>query len=133
MTIVIPASGLLADRISQKTSLSITEIRKYYICGGLFFEIIAFIPGLFLEKDSWPYIVDNKVIDLICYSFTMSGYFVNHLDIAPIYACVTMAIANLLLSFSSFFLGMFFHSGRLKPFGNVRFFKSFILLFSYFN
>ncbi|XP_044732296.1 vesicular glutamate transporter 2.2-like [Chrysoperla carnea] len=129
MTIVIPASGLLADRISQRTSLSITEIRKYYICGGLFFEIIAFIPGLFLTEDSWPYIVDNKVLDLICYSFTMSGYFVNHLDIAPIYACVTMAISNLL----GFFLGIYLmgYSGYRKPYGNTTYlyFMSAIHLF----
>ncbi|XP_044732423.1 vesicular glutamate transporter 1-like [Chrysoperla carnea] len=116
MTIAVPATGYLADQISSKTSLSITNIRKYYICGGLFFEILTYIPGLLLEEDSIPYLINNRVMDIIFYSFTISGYYVNHLDIAPIYACVTMCIGNLFGSLLGAFMS--FGGGSHKTFGN---------------
>lgn len=116
MVIMVPATGYLADLISSKTSLSNTQIRKYYICGGLLIELLVYLPSLYLDKNSLPFLFDTEILDMICYSFTISGYFVNHLDIAPMYACIIISISNL---FGTIVGGLMAHGVSHKPFGIV--------------
>merc|ERR1711892_1090799 len=92
MTIIVPLGGQLADYLRRKEILSTTNVRKVFNCGGFGGE------ALFLLVVAYARHRLTAVIALIVAvgssGFAISGFNVNHLDIAPRYASILMGISN---------------------------------------
>ena len=92
MTIIVPLGGQLADFLRRKEILSTTNVRKIFNCGGFGGE------ALFLLVVAYARHRMTAVIALIVAvgssGFAISGFNVNHLDIAPRYASILMGISN---------------------------------------
>lgn len=92
MTIIVPLAGQLADYRRKKEILSTTNVRKIFNCGGFGGE------ALFLLVVAYTTHETTAVIALIfaveSSGFAISGFNVNHLDIAPRYASILMGISN---------------------------------------
>ncbi|XP_026814903.1 vesicular glutamate transporter 1-like [Rhopalosiphum maidis] len=92
MTIVVPLGGLLADHIRKNGILSTTAVRKIFNCGGFGMEATFF---LVLANARTPLMATIALTCGVAFSgFAISGFNVNHLDIAPRYASILMGISN---------------------------------------
>ncbi|KAF8564380.1 hypothetical protein P879_06671 [Paragonimus westermani] len=91
MAIIVPLGGQLADRL-RKNMLSTTAVRKIFNCGGFGLEAV-FLLGVGYSKT-----ITSALACLILAvgfsGFAISGYNVNHLDIAPRYASILMGLSN---------------------------------------
>lgn len=98
MTLIVPFGGQLADYLRRNEILSTTNVRKVFNCGGFGGE------ALFLLVVGYT---NNKMVAIIglifavgSSGFAISGFNVNHLDIAPRYASILMGISNGVGTFS---------------------------------
>ncbi|CAD5113934.1 DgyrCDS3096 [Dimorphilus gyrociliatus] len=92
MTLIVPFGGYSADYLRKRGYLSTTSVRKIYNCGGFGLEA-CFLLGVGYTRD--------KTTAIICLTiavgfsgFAISGYNVNHLDVAPRYASILMGLSN---------------------------------------
>ncbi|CAH1407572.1 unnamed protein product [Nezara viridula] len=92
MTIIVPIGGMLADYVRKNGIMTTTNVRRVFNCGGfgmegLFFVVVAY---------SNTAIAANVALTLgVAFSgFAISGFNVNHLDIAPRYASILMGMSN---------------------------------------
>jgi ACS family sodium-dependent inorganic phosphate cotransporter-like MFS transporter 6/7/8 len=92
MTMVVPVGGHLADTLRKREILSTTSVRKIFNCGGFGME------ALFLLIVGYT---SDTVTAITCLTiavgfsgFAISGFNVNHLDIAPRYASILMGMSN---------------------------------------
>ncbi|THD26195.1 Solute carrier family 17 (Sodium-dependent inorganic phosphate cotransporter) member 7 [Fasciola hepatica] len=91
MAIIVPLGGQLADRL-RKHTMSTTTVRKLFNCGGFGMEAV-FLLGVGYSKSITPALV-CLVLAVGFSGFAISGYNVNHLDIAPRYASILMGLSN---------------------------------------
>merc|ERR1712038_646133 len=92
MTIIVPFGGQLADWLRRKEYLTTTQVRKLFNCGGfggeaLFLLVVGYTTNRTLAISALVLAVGSS-------GFTISGFNVNHLDIAPRYASILMGISN---------------------------------------
>ena len=92
MTIIVPLGGQLADFLRQSQILSTTNVRKIFNCGGFGGEALFLIGVAFARSETTA--VACLIIAVGCSGFAISGFNVNHLDIAPRYASILMGISN---------------------------------------
>jgi len=92
MTIIVPLGGQLADFLRQSEILSTTNVRKVFNCGGFGGEALFLIGVAFAKSEATA--VACLIIAVGCSGFAISGFNVNHLDIAPRYASILMGISN---------------------------------------
>merc|ERR1719412_627833 len=98
MTIIVPFGGQLADYLRRKEILSTTNVRKIFNCGGFGGEaIFLLVVGYTRHKGV---AIAALVTAVGCSGFAISGFNVNHLDIAPRYASILMGISNGVGTFS---------------------------------
>lgn len=92
MTIIVPLGGILADTLRQRHILSTTSVRKIFNCGGFGMEaIFLLVVGLTRNKA----VAISALTFAVGFSgFAISGFNVNHLDVAPRYAGILMGISN---------------------------------------
>ncbi|XP_014244679.1 vesicular glutamate transporter 1-like [Cimex lectularius] len=92
MSIIVPFGGLLADYVRKNGILSTTNVRKVFNCGGFGMEGFFFVVVAY----STSAVSANVALTLgVAFSgFAISGYNVNHLDIAPRYASILMGMSN---------------------------------------
>ncbi|KAJ9581262.1 hypothetical protein L9F63_023559, partial [Diploptera punctata] len=92
MTVIVPLGGLLADHVRKKGILSTTNVRKVFNCGGFGMEAIFFIVVAYAKNE---YTATLALTVGVAFSgFAISGFNVNHLDIAPRYASILMGMSN---------------------------------------
>ncbi|KAH8854129.1 Vesicular glutamate transporter 1 [Schistosoma japonicum] len=91
MAVIVPIGGQLADKL-RKNTLSTTAVRKIFNCGGFGIEAI-FLIGVGYSKTITSALV-CLVLAVGFSGFAISGYNVNHLDIAPRYASILMGLSN---------------------------------------
>ncbi|NP_001005398.1 vesicular glutamate transporter 2.1 isoform 2 [Danio rerio] len=92
MTIIVPIGGQLADHLRSKNILSTTTVRKIMNCGGFGMEAtLLLIVGYSHSKGV---AISFLVLAVGFSGFAISGFNVNHLDIAPRYASILMGISN---------------------------------------
>ena len=72
--------------------MSNTNIRKVFNCGGFGMEAIFLVVTGFTHKRATA--VSALMIAVGSSGFAISGFNVNHLDIAPRYASILMGISN---------------------------------------
>lgn len=92
MTIIVPSGGHLADTLRKRKILSTTMVRKLFNCGGfgmeaLFFLVVAYTTTA--KGATWA-----LTFGVAFSGFAISGFNVNHLDIAPRYASILMGMSN---------------------------------------
>ncbi|KAJ6637399.1 Mothers against decapentaplegic like 4 [Pseudolycoriella hygida] len=92
MGIFISVAGYLADLFINKGFITITKIRKLYVCGALVVQSICMILAGFLLDPVWS--VALVIIGVGAGGFASSGYSVNALDIAAEYASVILGYSN---------------------------------------
>lgn len=92
MTTIVPFGGMLADHLRKNGIMSTTNVRKLFNCGGFGME------GLFFLFVAHSDTATGAIFALTCgvafSGFAISGYNVNHLDIAPRYASILMGLSN---------------------------------------
>ncbi|XP_063401010.1 vesicular glutamate transporter 1-like isoform X1 [Mytilus trossulus] len=91
MAIIVPIGGQIADNLRQR-HLTTTTVRKIFNCGGFGLEA-CFLLGVAFARD--------KTAAMVCLTlavgssgFAISGFNVNHLDLAPRYASILMGLSN---------------------------------------
>ena len=92
MAIIVPMAGQLADYLMRQNLLSITNIRKIFNCGGFGVEAAFLLVAAYTHQKVTA--VAALIIAVGGSGFAISGFNVNHLDIAPRYASILMGISN---------------------------------------
>ncbi|XP_064515833.1 vesicular glutamate transporter 2 [Pseudopipra pipra] len=92
MTIIVPIGGQIADFLRTRQILSTTNVRKIMNCGGFGMEAtLLLVVGYSHSKGV---AISFLVLAVGFSGFAISGFNVNHLDIAPRYASILMGISN---------------------------------------
>ncbi|XP_053544878.1 vesicular glutamate transporter 2 [Bombina bombina] len=92
MTIIVPIGGQIADFLRSRNILSTTTVRKIMNCGGFGMEAtLLLVVGY---SHSRGVAISFLVLAVGFSGFAISGFNVNHLDIAPRYASILMGISN---------------------------------------
>ncbi|KAG7280983.1 hypothetical protein CRUP_016615 [Coryphaenoides rupestris] len=92
MTIIVPLGGQLADYLRTHNIMSTTMVRKIMNCGGFGMEAtLLLVVGYSHSKGV---AISFLVLAVGFSGFAISGFNVNHLDIAPRYASILMGISN---------------------------------------
>ncbi|TRY85843.1 hypothetical protein DNTS_011879 [Danionella cerebrum] len=92
MTIIVPIGGQLADFLRSKNILTTTTVRKIMNCGGFGMEATLLLVVGFSHSKGIA--ISFLVLAVGFSGFAISGFNVNHLDIAPRYASILMGISN---------------------------------------
>ncbi|XP_077372644.1 vesicular glutamate transporter 3 [Festucalex cinctus] len=92
MTIVVPIGGQLADFLRSNKIMSTTNVRKLMNCGGFGMEATLLLVVGFSHTRAVA--ISFLVLAVGFSGFAISGFNVNHLDIAPRYASILMGISN---------------------------------------
>uniref|UniRef100_G3PD84 Solute carrier family 17 member 8 n=1 Tax=Gasterosteus aculeatus aculeatus TaxID=481459 RepID=G3PD84_GASAC len=92
MTIVVPIGGQLADYLRSNKIMSTTNVRKIMNCGGFGMEATLLLVVGFSHTRGVA--ISFLVLAVGFSGFAISGFNVNHLDIAPRYASILMGISN---------------------------------------
>ncbi|XP_033883100.3 vesicular glutamate transporter 3-like [Acipenser ruthenus] len=92
MTIVVPFGGQLADFLRSRKILSTTTVRKIMNCGGFGMEATFLLVVGYSHTRGVA--ISFLVLAVGFSGFAISGFNVNHLDIAPRYASILMGISN---------------------------------------
>ncbi|KYQ50598.1 Vesicular glutamate transporter 2 [Trachymyrmex zeteki] len=95
MTMIVPCGGLLADYLRKRGIMTTTNVRKIFNCGGFGMEALFFlvVAHATTSKNGTAATV-ALAIGVACSGFAISGFNVNHLDIAPRYASILMGMSN---------------------------------------
>uniref|UniRef100_A0A8U7M8C8 Solute carrier family 17 member 6 n=1 Tax=Corvus moneduloides TaxID=1196302 RepID=A0A8U7M8C8_CORMO len=92
MTIIVPIGGQIADFLRSRQIVSTTNVRKIMNCGGFGMEAtLLLVVGYSHSKGV---AISFLVLAVGFSGFAISGFNVNHLDIAPRYASILMGISN---------------------------------------
>lgn len=92
MTFIVPIGGQLADYLRRSGTLSTTNVRKLFNCGGFASEaVFLIIVGM---TNGTKMAIFSLTLAVGFSGFAISGFNVNHLDIAPRYASILMGISN---------------------------------------
>nr|XP_025737080.1 vesicular glutamate transporter 3-like isoform X2 [Callorhinus ursinus] len=92
MTIIVPIGGQLADYLRSRKILTTTAVRKIMNCGGFGMEATLLLVVGFSHTKG---VAISFLVFAVGFSgFAISGFNVNHLDIAPRYASILMGISN---------------------------------------
>ncbi|XP_015911653.1 vesicular glutamate transporter 1 isoform X2 [Parasteatoda tepidariorum] len=92
MTMIVPVGGHLADTLRRREILTTTAVRKIFNCGGFGLEATFMIVVAYTRSALTATIA--LVLAVGFSGFAISGFNVNHLDIAPRYASILMGISN---------------------------------------
>lgn len=91
MSIIVPIGGQIADYL-RRSHFSTTIVRKIMNCGGFGMEAIFLLVVAYAQN---PVVAIAFLTIAVGFSgFAISGFNVNHLDIAPRYASILMGISN---------------------------------------
>ncbi|CAN7998991.1 unnamed protein product [Ixodes hexagonus] len=92
MTMVVPVGGHLADYLRRRQILTTTLVRKIFNCGGFGMEAVFLLVVGYTR--STPVAITALTLAVGFSGFAISGFNVNHLDIAPRYASILMGLSN---------------------------------------
>ena len=90
--IVLCIAGYLADWSQTKGYLTTTQVRKYFNCGA-FIAQMTFMLLASYQRDRFLIIL-FLTLGASLGGFSICGYGVNHLDIAPQFASILIGISN---------------------------------------
>lgn len=96
MSIAVFVSSYFADWLQVKKILTTTQVRRYFNCISFAIQAIFLVLCAFLLHK--VYTVTLLTIGVAVGAFSLSGFAVNHLDIAPKYASILFGISNFFAS-----------------------------------
>ncbi|XP_055336533.1 vesicular glutamate transporter 1-like [Paramacrobiotus metropolitanus] len=91
MSIIVPFGGMLADWLRRRYWTT-TTVRKVFNCGGFGGEAIFLLVVAYARSEGLA--ITSLIVAVGCSGFAISGFNVNHLDIAPRYASILMGFSN---------------------------------------
>lgn len=92
MATIVPFGGQLADRLRTSKVLTTTAVRKIFNCGGFGMEALFLLFVAFTRSTTLAIFCLTLAVGFS--GFAISGFNVNHLDIAPRYASILMGLSN---------------------------------------
>ncbi|VDN50653.1 unnamed protein product [Dracunculus medinensis] len=92
MGIFVLIGGQMADYLRSHKILSTTNVRKLFNCGGFGGEALFMLLVAYSKNETTAVI--GLILAVGCSGFAISGFNVNHLDIAPRYAAILMGFSN---------------------------------------
>lgn len=92
LSLLVFVSSFLADWFQVKGYLTTTQVRRYFNCLSFFGQTIFMMLAAFLLGPVSSVVLLTIAVGIG--AFSLSGFTVNHLDIAPKYASVLMGISN---------------------------------------
>lgn len=92
MSILVFVSSYLADWFQVKSILTTTNVRRYFNCLSFLGQTIFMMLTAFLLHPTYSVVLLTIAVGIG--AFSLSGFTVNHLDIAPSYASILMGISN---------------------------------------
>lgn len=92
MTIIVPCGGIFADWLRKTGRMTTTNVRKLFNCGGFGMEALFFL--VVAHAKTYEQATMALTFGVAFSGFAISGFNVNHLDIAPRYASILMGMSN---------------------------------------
>uniref|UniRef100_A0A0N5B0U0 MFS domain-containing protein n=1 Tax=Syphacia muris TaxID=451379 RepID=A0A0N5B0U0_9BILA len=92
MGIIVLLGGQLADYLRSHQIFTTTTVRKLFNCGGFGGEAFFLLIVAYTENKTTALIA--LILAVGSSGFAISGFNVNHLDIAPRYAAILMGFSN---------------------------------------
>ncbi|CAD5215674.1 unnamed protein product [Bursaphelenchus okinawaensis] len=92
MGLVVLFGGQFADKLRASGRMSTTNVRKLFNCGGFGGEAFFMLFVAYTKSEKVALI--SLVLAVGSSGFAISGFNVNHLDIAPRYAAILMGFSN---------------------------------------
>lgn len=92
LSLLLFVSGYLADWFQVKGILTTTQVRRYFNCLSFLAQTIFMLLTAFVLHP--VYSILFLTIGVGLGAFSLSGFAINHLDIAPNYASILMGISN---------------------------------------
>lgn len=92
MGVLLAPTGYLADLLITKDLLSVTNVRRFFNCGGFIAQTVFMMTAGYLTSPAG--IITCLTFGVGLGAFSLSGFAVNALDIAPNHAAVIMGITN---------------------------------------
>lgn len=86
MSILVFVSSYLADWFQVKSILTTTQVRRYFNCLSFLGQTVFMLLAAFLLDPVYSVVL--LTIGVGIGAFSLSGFTVNHLDIAPNYASI---------------------------------------------
>jgi MFS transporter, ACS family, solute carrier family 17 (sodium-dependent inorganic phosphate cotransporter), other len=96
MSITLFFSSYFADWLQEKKILTTTQVRRYFNCTSFAIAAIFLLLCVFVIHKI--YTVALLTIGVAALALSLSGFAVNHLDIAPKYASILFGISNFFAS-----------------------------------
>lgn len=88
----MPFTGISADYFISKRILSVTNVRRIYNVGGFIAQCVFMMMAAYILNETA--IIVCLTLGVGLGAFSLSGFAVNHLDIAPQFASILMGITN---------------------------------------
>lgn len=92
LSLMLIPTGFLADWSQKRGYLTTTQVRRYFQCGGGMAQAIFMLMAAYLAHPVYSIVALVAAIGVG--AFTVSGFCVNHLDIAPQFAGILFGISN---------------------------------------
>jgi len=92
LMISVPIGGQLTDILRRRGIVTTTTVRKILTCAGFGIQALFLLAMLF--SNTWLPAAISLLLSVISCGFTVSGFLVNHLDIAPRYASILMGMSH---------------------------------------
>uniref|UniRef100_A0A7E4ZS40 MFS domain-containing protein n=1 Tax=Panagrellus redivivus TaxID=6233 RepID=A0A7E4ZS40_PANRE len=92
MGMMVLLGGQMADYLRANKILSTTAVRKLFNCGGFGGEAVFMLVVAYTTSQATAILA--LILAVGCSGFAISGFNVNHLDIAPRYAAILMGFSN---------------------------------------
>lgn len=92
MGVLMGFTGYAADFLITKRLLTTTQVRKFFNCGGFLAQCTFMMLAAYVLQPTFVIVCLTLGVGLG--AFSLSGFAVNHLDIAPQHAAVLMGITN---------------------------------------
>lgn len=92
LSILVFVSSYLADWLQVKSILTTSQVRRYFNCLSFLGQTGFMLLAAFIVHQTYSVVL--LTIGVGIGAFSLSGFTVNHLDIAPNYASILMGISN---------------------------------------
>lgn len=101
LSILVFIASFLADWLQIKGFLTTTQVRKYFNCYSFIVQAAFMLLAAVLLDPVYSVVL--LTVGIGVGAFSLSGFAVNHLDIAPKYASILMGISNTFGAMSGIF------------------------------
>lgn len=92
MSVLVFVSSFLADWFQVNGYLTTTQVRRYFNCYSFIGQAVFMLLAAFLLDPTYSVVLLTIAVGVG--AFSLSGFTVNHLDIAPKFASILMGISN---------------------------------------